>query len=87
MGQLRRDVAGFQAWTNRATHRILKAGALGAQLVTVTPPSTLAGNGQSPDTAQHPVHQDRQAGDRAVGENGPVGGEPRDPQAGADVVA
>ena len=43
--------------------------------------------GQSPDTAQHPVHQDRQAGDRAVGGNGPVGGDPRDPQAGADVVA
>jgi hypothetical protein len=39
-------VAGFQTWTNRATHKILKAGALGAQLVTVTPPTTPAGNEQ-----------------------------------------
>ena len=34
------SVAGFQTWTNRATHRILQSGALGAQLVTVTPPTT-----------------------------------------------
>ena len=39
-------VAGFQTWTNRATHKILKSGALGAQLVTVTPPTTPAGNEQ-----------------------------------------
>ena len=43
--------------------------------------------GQRPDAAQHPVHQDRQAVDRPVGEDGPVGGDPRDPQAGADVIA
>ena len=32
-------VAGFQTWTNRATHKILQSGARGAQLATVTPPA------------------------------------------------
>lgn len=40
------SVAGFQTWTNRATHRILQSGARGAQLVTVAPPTTSAGNQQ-----------------------------------------
>jgi hypothetical protein len=32
--------AGFFIWTNRATHKILESGAKGAQLTTVTPPTT-----------------------------------------------
>ena len=38
--------AGFQTWTNRATHKILQSGAKGAQLITVTPPTTPSGNQQ-----------------------------------------
>jgi hypothetical protein len=38
--------AGFDTWTNRATHRILQSGAKGAQLVTVTPPTTPSGSQQ-----------------------------------------
>ena len=38
--------AGFQTWTNRATHKILQSGAQGAQLITVTPPTTASGNQQ-----------------------------------------
>jgi hypothetical protein len=37
---------GYYTWTNRATHRILQAGPLGAQLVTVTPPATTTGTQQ-----------------------------------------
>jgi hypothetical protein len=35
--------AGFFTWTNRATHKILQSGAKGAQLTTVTPPTTPTG--------------------------------------------
>lgn len=38
--------AGFNTWTNRATHKILQSGAKGSQLITVTPPSTPSGNQQ-----------------------------------------
>jgi hypothetical protein len=38
--------AGFQTWTNRATHKILQSGVKGAQLITVSPPSTPSGNQQ-----------------------------------------
>jgi hypothetical protein len=38
--------AGFQTWTNRATHKILQSGSKGAQLITVTPPTTPSGNQQ-----------------------------------------
>jgi hypothetical protein len=38
--------AGFFTWTNRATHKILQSGARGAQLITVTPPTTPSGNQQ-----------------------------------------
>lgn len=38
------STTGFQTWTNRATHRILQSGAKGAQLITVTPPTTPAGS-------------------------------------------
>ena len=34
---------GYGTWTNRATHRILQAGPLGAQLVTVPSPATTTG--------------------------------------------
>jgi hypothetical protein len=38
--------AGFQTWTNRATHKILQSGAKGAQLITVTPAMSSSGNQQ-----------------------------------------
>jgi hypothetical protein len=38
--------AGFFTWTNRATHKILQSGARGAQLITVTPPTTPVGSQQ-----------------------------------------
>jgi len=38
--------SGFHAWTNRATYRILQSGAMGSQLVTVTPGMTSSGKGQ-----------------------------------------
>jgi hypothetical protein len=38
--------AGFFTWTNRATHKILQSGSKGAQLITVTPPTTTTGNQQ-----------------------------------------
>jgi len=34
--------AGFQTWTNLATHKILQSGARGGQLITVTRPATPA---------------------------------------------
>ena len=41
---------------------------------------------QCSDTAEHAVHQDGRAGDRAVGEHCAVSGDPGDAQAGADLV-
>lgn len=38
------DMAGFQRWTNRATHKILQSGGKGAQLTTVAPPNKAAPN-------------------------------------------
>jgi len=38
--------SGFHTWTNRATYRILQSGAMGSQLVTVTPGMTSSGKGQ-----------------------------------------
>jgi hypothetical protein len=38
--------AGFQTWTNRATHRILQSGAKGGQLITVPPTASPSGNQQ-----------------------------------------
>jgi hypothetical protein len=35
---------GFYTWTNLATHRILQAGAMGSQLVTVSPSATISAN-------------------------------------------
>jgi hypothetical protein len=35
---------GFFTWTNLATHRILQSGAMGSQLVTVSPSATTSGN-------------------------------------------
>ena len=43
--------------------------------------------GQRPDPAQHSVHQDGPAGNRAIAEDGPVPGDPQDAQAGAEIVA
>jgi hypothetical protein len=42
---------------------------------------------QGADGAEHAVYQHGDAGDRPVGEHGPVRGDARDAQAGADVVA
>ncbi len=37
---------GYSTWTNRATHRILRSGGRGGQLVTVTPSAMIAGTQQ-----------------------------------------
>ena len=42
---------------------------------------------QRPDTTEHAVHQDGPPADRAIGEHGPVGGDPGDTEARADLVA
>src|SRR6266545_2001570 len=42
--------------------------------------------GHGPDTAKYALHEDRQAGDWAIGENGPVGSDPGDTQTSTDLV-